>query len=370
MDKLFKLGLAGPLLGAALAVAAMSPSPVAAATYAYVGNAASNDISVLQLNLDDGSLSEVEKVTVPGIDKPGGSMPMALSPDHRFLYAGERGAPLVVASFRIDQLTGKLTHLGNAPLADSMPSISTDRSGRFLLGASYGGNKISVNPIGPQGFVQPPQQVVITEPKAHMILADPANRFVFASNLGGDIVMQERFDAATGMLTPNDPPSVSVKEGAGPRHLVFHPNGRFLYLICELDGSIFVFHYDAAAGRLTQKQATTVLPPDFTGTPWAADIHVTPNGRFLYGSERTSSTIRAFSVDPATGGLTAIESYPTEKQPRAFNIDPTGHYLLAVGELSTHLAAYRIDQDSGKLTPIGGIEVGKNPNWVEIVTLP
>ena len=354
--------------GGVLAMAAVAPA--AAATYAYVGNADSNDISILELKPEDGSLTKVDQVAIPGITKPGGSLPLALSPDHRFLYAGLRGEPLVVASFRIDPLTGRLTHLGNAPLADSMAYIVTDRSGRFLLSASYGGNKISVNPIGPQGLVQPPQQVVMTEPKAHAIMTDPANRHVLATSLGGDILLQERFDAATGMLTPNDPPSVAIPAGAGPRHFVFAPDGRQVYVIAELDGSVTVFRYDAASGRLSQRQVTSVLPPGFDGKPWAADIHVTPDGRFVYASERTSSTIRGFSVDPATGLLVPIDSYLTEKQPRGFNIDPTGRYLLAVGQLSHHLTTYRIDQATGALTEVGGIEVGKNPNWVEIVTLP
>ena len=119
-----------------------------------------------------------------------------------------------------------------------------------------------------------------------------------------------------------------------------------------------------------RKQVASVLPPGFAGTPWAADIHITPDGRFLYGSERTSSTLAAFGVDRATGELTPIGSYPTEKQPRGFNIDPTGRFLLAVGQLSDHLTCYRIDRESGALTDAGGLAVGRNPNWVEILSLP
>jgi 6-phosphogluconolactonase len=346
------------------------PRTFGAGTFAYIGHGENSDIHVLGLDPTSGGLTPVQRVTVPGILKGGSSMPLAISPDRRFLHAGVRGLPLVVASFRIDQLSGRLDHLGNAPLADAMAYLATDRSGRFLLGASYGGNRISVNPIGPQGFVQPPQQVVATEPKAHAIIADPANRLVLATSLGGDIVLLLRLDAASGRLVPAAPPSATIRPGAGPRHLVFDPSGRHLYVIGELDGSITVFDYEPETGALARKQVVSVLPPGFAGTPWAADIHITPDGRFLYGSERTSSTLAAFGVDRATGELTSVGSYPTEKQPRGFNIDPTGRFLLAVGQLSDHLTCYRIDRESGAVAETGGLAVGRNPNWVEILSLP
>jgi 6-phosphogluconolactonase len=251
-----------------------------------------------------------------------------------------------------------------------MAYVATDRTGKFLLSASYGGNKVAVNPIGPDGIVKPVQQIIATEPNAHCILPDPSNRYVLHTSLGGDLVYQEKFDAETGKLTPNDPPSVSVKAKAGPRHLVFSPNGTFVYLVDELDASIYVFPWDAKTGILTKEvQVTTALPKGFEGKPWAADIHLTPNGRFLYASERTTSTLAAFSVDQKTGLLTPIESTPTEKQPRGFNIDPAGRYLLAVGQLSNSMTSYAIDETTGKLTKLREYPVGKNPNWVEIVDL-
>jgi 6-phosphogluconolactonase len=367
---LFKVrrSLSAALFG--LALMAASTAPVHAGMYVYVGNADSNDIHILQLDLKNGDLTPIDKVVVPGITKPGGSMPLAISPDRRILYAGLRGEPLVAASFMIDPLTGKLTHLHNGKLADSMAYIVTDRTGRFLLGASYGGNKISVNPISPQGFVLPPQQIVATKPNAHSILTDPANRFVLAASLGGDIVVQQRFDAATGMLTPNDPVETGVKAKAGPRHIRFHPNNKYLYLINELDGSVYVFDYDATKGTLKEKQVTTAVPSGHTGKIWAADLQITPDGRFLYGSERGSSTIAGFAVDGEAGTLTPIGSVETEKVPRGFNIDPTGHYLLAVGQESHAMSSYSIDNATGKLTRLKQYPMGKNPNWVEIVSLP
>ncbi|HJW80165.1 MAG TPA: lactonase family protein, partial [Beijerinckiaceae bacterium] len=260
---------------------------------------------------------------IPGVAKAGPTTPMAVSPDKRVLHVGTRGEPPTVSSFAIDAKTGKLTHLGNAALPDSMAYVATDRSGRYLLSASYGGHKVAVSPIE-AGKVGPAQQIVDTAPNAHAILTDPANRYVLATSLGGDIVNQYRFDAATGKLSPNDPPAAKVKDKAGPRHFVFHPGGKLVYLLNELDGSVVVFDYDAEKGQLKDKQSVSALPGGFDGKPWAADLHVTPDGKFLYASERTSSTLAAFKVDAANGTLTLVAHYPTEKQPRAFAIDPSG----------------------------------------------
>jgi len=342
-------------------------SSAGAATFVYVGNADSQEVSVLELKAN-GDLTPVETRAVPGPAKPGSSLPLAVSPDKKRLYVGLRNEPYSVVTFTIDAKTGKLTPLGPGPLADSMAYIATDRSGKFLLSASYGGNKVTVNPIGPDGIVQAAQQVMPTQPNAHCIVADPSNRYVLHTSLGGDLVYLEKFDARTGKLVPNDPPSVSVKAKAGPRHLVFAPNRKFVYLLNELDASIYVFPWEAKTGILKKEvQVATSLPKGFEGKPWAADIHLTPDGKYLYASERTTSTLAAFKVDPKTGMLTSIDSFATEKQPRGFSIDPTGRYLLAAGQLSNSMTAYAIDKATGKLTKLKDYPVGKNPNWVEIV---
>lgn len=344
-------------------------SPAGAATYVYVGNAESNDIDVLRLDPSNGDLTPVEKVAIPKIEKPGPTSPIAISPDKRFLHMAIRTEPYVAGSFAIDPATGKLKHLSNGPLNDAMAYISTDRAGRYLLAASYPGNRFTVNLIAADGSLYPPQQVVAGVPNAHEILADPANRFVLGTSLGSDRLMVYRFDAKTGDLQPNDPPFVATKEKAGPRHFRFHPNGKLVFLLCELDATLYVFDYDPAKGALTQKQVIEALPAGYTGKVWAADLHLTPDGKFLYASERGTSTLAAFTVD-ADGKLTLIGHYPTEQQPRGFNIDPSGRYLLAVGQLSHGMTSYAIDGATGKLTKLKQYPMGKNPNWVEIIDLP
>jgi 6-phosphogluconolactonase len=151
---------------------------------------------------------------------------------------------------------------------------------------------------------------------------------------------------------------------------VFHPNGRLVYVLGERDGSISILDYDAGTGQLTEKQIVIVLPPHFQGNPAAADLHITPEGRFLDGAERTSSTLTGFIVDLANGTLSPIGSVPTEKQPRGFNLDPSGGYGLAVGQLSHALSSYQFDAPPGQLTKLKDYPMGKNPNWVELVDLP
>jgi len=347
------------------------PSPPAqAATFVYVGNAESNDIYVLQLNRQTGELTMVESILIPGIIKSGGSTPMAVSPDRRTLYVATRGEPQIVACFAIDPRSGKLNYIGSGPLTDSMAFIATDRTGRFLFAASYPGHKITVSPIGPQKVIQQTQQVLPNNTNAHAILADAKNRYVLATTLGSDLINVFRFDVTTGNLEPNTPASVSLKEKTGPRHFVFHPNGRLVYVLGELDAAVHVFDYDDDKGRLKEKQSVSALGPGFMGKPAAADLHITPDGKFLYSSERTSSALTGFRVDSANGTLTPVESIPTEMSPRGFAIDSAGRYMFVVGQRSHHLSSYKIVPVTGKLIKLQELQMGKSPNWVEIVDLP
>jgi 6-phosphogluconolactonase len=353
------------LLGSLLSLGAASMSAAQAATYVYVSNADSREIFVMQMDAQNGDLTLLDKVAVTGT-----AMPMVVSPDKKHLYVALRSQPFSVASFDIDPKTGKLAALKSGELADSMANIDLDKTGKWLLAASYGGNKISVNPVHPDGTVGPPKQIMATQPNAHAIHTDPANRYAFATNLGGDIVMQLRFDPATGTLTRNDPPEVSTREKSGPRHFVFHPNGKFVYLLSELDASMVVYSYDAQKGYLNELQVVGTLPPGSTVKPWAADLHFTPDGKFLYTSERNSSTLAGWAVDGNTGKVNLIGHTPTEKEPRGFNIDPSGRYLLAVGQASHGMSSYAINPATGELKKLKEYPMGKNPNWVEIVTFP
>lgn len=333
---------------------------------AYIGNGASGDIHVLRLSSRDGKLGLVQRMPFPGLAEPGRSLPLALSPGGQFLYAALRGAPRGVASFRIDRGTGELTILGVAPMAESVAYIRTDRSGRFLFGASYDGDLVTVSPIAADGVAQEVANRVRTSPHAHGIMSDPSNRHVLATSLGGDVLYSFDFDQAAGTLT--QPRTTALPKGTGPRHFVFDPAGTRLYLLGELDASITVFHYDPGQGALSSKQVITMLPAGFGGTPWAADIQITPDGRFLYASERSSSTLASFAVE-ADGRLRPLQTIPTETQPRGFGIDPTGRYLLALGQLTDHVTVYAIDGASGGLSATDRVEVGSSPDWVEMVEL-
>jgi 6-phosphogluconolactonase (cycloisomerase 2 family) len=182
----------------------------------------------------------------PGTDTPSpSSMPMAVTPDHRFLYAALRSHSFPVSSFAIDPTSGRLTHLATTPLQDSMAYIVTDRTGRHLLGASYPGAKLTINPIDRNGHVvEKTTQIIPDRPKAHCILVDPNNRYCYAPILAEDVISQWKFDAGTGRLSPSAPGEIHTKPGAGPRHLAFHPNGRFLYLITETMHTIGAYAID------------------------------------------------------------------------------------------------------------------------------
>jgi len=340
-------------------------------TIAYVANADSREISVLRLDTATGGVETLQQMPTEG-----DVMPLAVGPDRRVLHASIRSEPFAVQSFSIDPASGRLALLGRADLPASMCWISTDRSGCFLLSASYGSSLIAVSPVDASGVVGPAQQTAATEANAHAVQATPDNRFLLASSLGGGVVLRYGFDAASGRFdapggsaNASGTPAWRARPGAGPRHFVFHPSRPFVYLINELDATIDVLAFDAATGGLNAVQRIDAMPAGIDGEPWAADIHLTPDGRFLYASERRSSTLVAFTVDATSGRLTANGTVPTEAQPRGFAIDPSGRWLLAVGQRSTRLAVYAIDDASGRLGRRGDHPVGRNPNWVEIVDL-
>jgi 6-phosphogluconolactonase len=366
----------------AVSVALAFAGTAAAGTYIYVSNAEDGDIGVYTLQ-SDGELK-------PGARAKAGNlvMPMATSPDKRFLYAAVRSKPFAVLTYAIDRNTGELKLLSSGALAESYPYISVDKSGHFLLGASYGGHQVGLNEIGKDGKVSDPKQVIPTGRNAHSIITDRSNRYVYVPHLGTDQIFQFKLDAKAGRLVSNTPAVVQMKAGTGPRHIIVSPDNKFAYLLNELTATVVTLALDAKTGLLTETSSASALPPDtklVPGAPrapiapgqtprdvasdiWASDLHLTPNGKFLYAAERTSSSLGAFSVDGATGKLTYLASTPTEKQPRGFAIEPKGRYIVVSGEKSDTISVYAIDQASGALNLLKKYPTGKGSNWVEIVS--
>ena len=337
------------------------------ATYVYVMASDSSELFTLSLDSHTGALTTLDALVLRDGAKQAGACSMSLSPDKRHLYVALRSEPYAVLSFDIDTTTRRLQQTGEASLPHSMAFISTDNTGGWLLGASYPGNLLSVSPIDGNGIAGEPRHVVPAQPNAHAIRTDASNRFVLNTSLGGDVVQQHRFDAATGALTSNDPPVVSVRPGAGPRHFVFHRDGRHVFLLNELDASVYVFAYNAATGTLSERQVVDARPPGFTDKPAAADLHETADGRFLYASVRNSSTLAAFRIDPESANLTPTGHFEMPRQPRGFQIDPSGRYLLCAGQLSNTLAVFAIDAQTGALDKLNEQPMGEGPNWVEVV---
>jgi 6-phosphogluconolactonase len=352
-----------PFIGGSGAMAQEKPQ-----TVVYVSNAGSKDIYVLALDRRSGELALIEKTAVPGTDKPSpASLPMTTSRDKGFLYAQLRSAPYPVSVFRIDRATGRLNHLGMTPLVDQMAYINTDNSGRYLLGASYVGAKLGIYPIDPATRVvaAKPTQILDTKPKAHCVYVGAGNN-IYVPVLGGDEVLELKL-APDGTVSPNEPGAVHTKPGAGPRHFTIHPNGRWAYLITETTATIGAFAVDPSSGQL--RELGFVETADYKEQPAASDIHVTPDGRFLYGAERKTSMLCGFRIDQASGTLSEIGRFPTEKTPRGFNIEPRGKFLLAVGMDSASLTVHAIDPSSGRLDAQKRYPMGTQPNWIEIVDL-
>ena len=364
----------------------VSVEAVSAATYVYVSNADDGNIGLYTLE-SDGTLKPGDKFDAGG--KP--VMPMSVSPDKKYLFAAVRAKPFTAVSYSIDRNSGKLKEVGRGPLAESFPYIWADKTGKFLLGASYGANLVSVNPIGRDGKVGEPLQVIPTARNAHSIVTDRTNIFVFVPHLGTDQIFQFRFDDKSGKLTANTPPVVQMRSGTGPRHIIISADNKFAYLLSELVATVTTLSLDPKTGQLKETSVASFLAPEsklVPGAPrgaisgpgtnappprdvsndiWASDLHVTPNGKFLYALERTGNQIGAMSVDATTGKLTYLSTTPTEKQPRGFQIDPSGKYMVVTGEKSETISVYSIG-DNGALLLLKQYPTGKGSNWVEIVS--
>jgi 6-phosphogluconolactonase len=313
---------------------------------------------------------------------------LAVHPSGKYLYAVNEvdhfGAQKsgAVSAFSIDPRNGKLTLLNQVATQGAGPChISLDKSGKYAFVANYDGGSIAVFPIGEDGslasaaaFVQHSGSSVDKErqqgPHAHWIGTSPDNRFALVADLGLDEILLYHFNAAKGALTPGNPPDVKVTPGAGPRHLAFHPNGKFAYVLSEMESSVTAFAYKASNGSLSPLQTVStlsILRKDQSGPKEAAEIAVHPNGKFLYASNRGNiDTISVFSIDSAKGTLKLKDEYPTMgKTPRNFAIDPGGKFLLAANQESNNIVIFRIDSITGALTPTG--EIAEAPAPVSII---
>ena len=242
-----------PILAVLLSMASV---PALAATFVYVSNAEDGNIGMYTLQAD-GSLQPGARVDAAKV-----VMPMAVSPDKRFLVAAVRSKPYEAYTYAIDKKSGALKLVGKGPLAESYPYITIDGTGRFLLGASYGAHQVGVNPIGKDGKVGEPIQVIPTARNAHAIRVDNTNRFVFVPHLGTDQMFQFVLDKKSGKLSANTPPVVQLKQGTGPRHIIVSKDNKFVYLLNELNATVTTLALDAKTGTLKEVDSASALPPD------------------------------------------------------------------------------------------------------------
>ena len=337
-------------------------------TVVYVACAGPTEIHRFALDEERGALEPLDVVPVPGHDGPSPSnLPMAFGPGDATLYAALRSPPYPVTAFAIDP-TGKLTAHGTAPLPAPMAYIAVGAGGQTLLGASYVDALISVSAIASGGVQAPPTQVLTTPPKAHCIIRGRGDDVVYATTVDGNAILVFRQDTATGKLMPAQPDRIACRPGSGPRHLALHPRLDVLYCVNETGGTLAAFAIDND-GALRELQYETLMPAGFAGNARAADLHVTPDGRFAYASVRATNVIGVFRIDPASGRLARAGLIDVEASPRAFALDPSGRFLICAGQADNVVAVYAVDPDSGMLTRTQRIAVPENPSWVETLTL-
>ncbi|MBM7344786.1 lactonase family protein [Pantoea coffeiphila] len=377
-----------PLYAAMLLAFSCAAASAQAQSLVYVSNAASGTVTGYKLDKTKPALESTG--TFPAGEK---AMSSVVSPDKKMLYVSVRSKPYRVVAYRI-QPDGTLLKASETPLPESMAYLSTDRQGHYLLSASFGGDLFSINAIDSAGnVVEKPVQVVHTGKRAHAVQVDAENRHLYVTQLGTDQLLQYRFDGATGKVTPLDPPFINIQHEAatGPRHFVIAPRRdkqgqRNMYILNEMAGNITRVILDDAGRATAHEDVSSIspdedmqrgearpltgdddLPPSHKPRIWQADIHLTPDGRFLYSTERTSSTLTSFSVDAGDGHLTRLQSIKTEAQPRGFAIDNSGRFLIESGQKSEQLSLYAINSSTGALTLLGRYPTGKGANWVTLV---
>jgi 6-phosphogluconolactonase len=292
---------------------------------------------------------------------------LAVDPSHRFLYAvnevqdykGEKSG--AVTAFAIDRKTGQLSRLNEVASRGEDPCyISLDKTGKYVLVANYTSGNIAVFPVHNDGtlgeasaFVQHhgsgPNHEHQEGPHAHWIETTADNHYAVVADLGLDKLLIYRFDATNGSLTPNNPPAADLPPGSGPRHVAFSPHNKFAYSVNELKSTVTAFSFNAGQGTLQPFQTVSTLPKDFSGENDTAEIHIQPDGKFLYASNRGHDSIAVFSIDQKTGRLNLVNNFSTEgKTPRNFELDPTGSHLLVANEDTGNIVVFKLDGTTGR----------------------
>jgi len=328
------------------------------------------------LDLDSGALTP--RGATGGVENPSF---LALHPTGRYLYSVAEAQGGAVAAFAIDPATGDLAPLNaQSTRGPGACHVALDPAGTTLIASNYAGGSVASFAIGDDGRLSPAVSFIQHEgrsvaprqqgPHAHSATIDATGRFAVVADLGLDKLVVYALDAATGALSPHDPPSLKLHGGAGPRHFAFHPNGGFAYVINELDSTVTAMTWNPRQGVLTATQTVTTLPADFTGDNTTAEVVVHPSGRFLYGSNRGHDSIAIFAIDDATGELTPIGHEPTRgKEPRHFNVDPTGRWLLAANQKSDTVQVFRVDEATGALSAVGDPVTVPTPVCVKFLAL-
>jgi 6-phosphogluconolactonase len=289
-----------------------------------------------------------------------------IHPEGRRLYTCNSGTPGGVTAFALEPESGDLVWLNSVESFGRGPSqLTLDRSSRVILDANYAGGYVEVVPLaddGRLGAARPRTEhsghgadpVRQTRPYVHCVTVDPRNRFALVADLGLDRVYVYQFDASRGAIAPHQPPHVATSPGSGPRHLAWHPSGRWIYLIEELSNAITVFAWDGEAGRLDPRQTVSTLPADWSGPNTAAEILVRRDGRFVYASNRGDDSIAVFAVEPATGHLALVSRTSSHgRTPRYMAFDPSHAWLFVANIDSDAIAQFAVDRDTGALRLVG-----------------
>lgn len=308
---------------------------------------------------------------------------LVVHPNRRYLYAANedglfQGQPSgAVSAYAIDPANGRLTLLNQVATHSPGPChLALDRTAKWLFAANDAGGSVTEFPVLPDGSLGENSAILQHRgssvdhdrqgrPHPQEVVLSPDNGFLLAPDLGLDEVLTYRLDAATGRLAPGSPPFTKVAAGSGPRHLVFHPNGKLVYVVNELTASVGVYSYDAERGHLDALlQTVSLLPSDFVGTRSGAEIAVSRDGKYLYASNRGHVSMTVFAIDPDRGTLTKIDYLDTGGRPRHFAIDPTGRFLFAANEDQGNVVVFSLSPDTGKGTATGlSVEV-PNPTCV------